>query len=95
MPDLSNRICVSEDCNNRQSNLTIFQRRTSEWKIARKDHSGCSIAQCRLLRRTVLDMVTLRCIRALGAIDLHLEDLSVTFRQGVAGEFLEPGFIQR
>lgn len=76
MPDLSSRSYVSGDCKKQQS--SSVQVRTNEWKIARKDHSGCSVGQCRLLRRTVLDMATARCTRALGAIDLRLEDLSVT-----------------
>lgn len=69
--------------------------------IERIDHFGHVTEQCRLLRRTKLDMASARCIRAWGAIDLHLEKLSVPGRKTNNGdkyegrESFEPWFIQR
>lgn len=72
-----------------------ISRRTNGWKTERKDHSEHAVPQCRLLRRTMLDMVSDRCIRASYAIGLHLEDLSVSVRNLEKTKCYEPWFIHR
>lgn len=72
-----------------------ISRRTNGWKTERKDHSEHEVPQYRLLRRTMLDMVSGRCIRASYAIGLHLEDLSMSVRKAERIEYAKPWFIHR
>ena len=77
MPDLELDYC---ELGLGQIRSQDIQGRTNGWKIERKGHSGHATPQCRLPRRTMLDMVSVHCTRALNAIDLRLEGSSVPVR---------------